>query len=371
MWGVGCVFFEMVSLVPPVPGNQRAGPDPEDPQRHRHAAARALGEDEAAVATTALRRASRKRRRRIEKLIPHIGRTTRVISSSRRLLAYDPDDADRLSARQACGTRTSARSARQRSGGAPGAAPGKRPRRFGAGRGGGRRRENGLARGNTPRGKGARNKEQGLRNPRAPAPSVASTGTTGMSDARRRRERRTRGAPSVASSKDSQAVSGPGPAATSRAMLRARRRPRTPARWRRRTPRHHRDAHARAHAYERGAYAASSVSGASVLSAGGHPRWASALGWGRGRGARFCARRRGAPLAAVGSGRAMRGGVVGKPLRRRRPATTRAAQRHHGARDAGTGAAPLAGWRRNRSAPFQTPPPHEAREKYVSPCGQR
>ena len=367
MWGVGCVFFEMVSLFPLFPGTNEL-----DQIQKIH---NVIGTPRPELLAKMKQRSQhmdfnfvQKTGSGIEKLIPHCA--PECVDLITRLLAYDPDD--RLSARQALRhpyfREIREAEKRRRALLHPKNALDPRPALDAEASA-----APGLAK-HAER-EGRENKEHGTRLPRAPAPSVASTGTTGMSDARRRGGNVGRaGAPSVASSKDSPAA-GPGPRGD---VARATRAP---------PPSHagsvasshashHRDAHARAHAYERGAYAASSVSGASVLSAGGISLGGSALGVGaRDRGARFLTHGGAAHSAAVGSG-GMRGGVVGKHYGGGGGGGggDARAQRHHGARDAGTGAAPLAGVGvSGRSAhPVSKHRAHqEAREKYVSPYGQR
>ena len=366
MWGVGCVFFEMVSLFPLFPGTNEL-----DQIQKIH---NVIGTPRPELLAKMKQRSQhmdfnfvQKTGSGIEKLIPHCA--PECVDLITRLLAYDPDD--RLSARQALRHPyfREIREAEKRRRALLHPKNALDASALDAEASGAR---DGLAK-HAER-EGRENKEQGLRNPRAPAPSVASTGTTGMSDARRRGGNVGRaGAPSVASSKDSPAVSGPGPRGDV-----ARHAPRAPPPSHAGSvasshTSHHRDAHARAHAYERGAYAASSVSGASVLSAGGISLGGSALGVGaRDRGARFLTHGGAAHSAAVGSG-GMRGGVVGKPYGGGGGGDARA-QRHHGSRDAVTGAAPLAGVGvsgRSAHPVSKHRAPHEAREKYVSPYGQR
>jgi renal tumor antigen len=370
MWGVGCVFFEMVSLFPLFPGaneldqiqkihNVVGTPKPEllakMKQRSQH-----MDFNFAPKAGSG-----------IEKLIPHCA--PECVDLITKLLAYDPDD--RLSARQALRHPyfREIREAEKRRhallhpknalandvSAEPNAVrDAKHAER--EGRDGREGRENNVG--------------SGIQIPRAPAPSVASTGTN-ASDARRRggardeSRRAATNAPSNATSKDLPSVgvergardgaratrapppSHAGSAASSHALSS-----------------HHRDAHARAHAYERGAYAASSVSGASVLSAGGISLGGSALGVG---GSRF----KGAAHGGGGGSHAagMRGGVVGK---------------HYGGGGGGGGdgrmqrlgnrreenaerTAPLAGVGVRGNAPSAKHRDGAVREKYVSPYGQR
>ena len=363
MWGVGCVFFEMVSLFPLFPGtneldqiqkihNVVGTPRPEllakMKQRSQHM-------DFNFVTKTGSG---------IEKLIPHCA--PECVDLITKLLAYDPDD--RLSARQALRHPyfREIREAEKRRhallhpknalAGADAEANAARGDAKHAEREG-RENKDGVG------GVGARTTQSGL--PRAPAPSIASAGTV-ASDARRRggaRAERGPPAPSAASSKDHASAgvgrrgeparapppSHAGSAASSHAS-------------------HHRDAHGRAYAYERGAYAASSVSGASALSAGGISlgTHGSALGVG---GSRF---KGSAPLAAVGPG-GMRGGVVGKhyyggggggggaDARAQRLGN----RENPGARET------LAGVGVSGRAPVSKRGDAAAREKYVSPYGQR
>ena len=368
MWGVGCVFFEMVSLFPLFPGANEL-----DQIQKIH---NVVGTPKPELLAKMKQRSQHmdfnfapKSGSGIEKLIPHCD--SECVDLITKLLAYDPDD--RLSARQALRHPyfREIREAEKRrhallhpknalasdvSAESNGVKHAERE-----GRDGREGREN--------------NREgSGIQIPRAPAPSVASTGTN-ASDARRRggardeSRRATTNAPSNAtSSKDLPSVgvergardgaratrapppSHAGSAASSHALSS-----------------HHRDAHARAHAYERGAYAASSVSGASVLSAGGISLGGSALGVG---GSRF----KGAAHGGGGGSHAagMRGGVVGK---------------HYGGGGGGDGrmqrlgnrreenaersAAPLAGVGVRGNAPSAKHRDGAVREKYVSPYGQR
>ena len=204
MWGVGCVFFEMVSLFPLFPGTNEL-----DQIQKIHTG---IGTPRPELLAKMKQRSQhmdfnfvQKTGSGIEKLIPHCA--PECVDLITRLLAYDPDD--RLSARQALRHPyfREIREAEKRRRALLHPKNALDASALDAEASGAR---DGLAK-HAER-EGRENKEQGLRNPRAPAPSVASTGTTGMSDARRRGGNVGRaGAPSVVSSKDSQAVSGPGP----------------------------------------------------------------------------------------------------------------------------------------------------------------
>ena len=367
MWGVGCVFFEMVSLFPLFPGANEL-----DQIQKIH---NVVGTPKPELLAKMKQRSQHmdfnfapKTGSGIEKLIPHCA--PECVDLITKLLAYDPDD--RLSARQALRHPyfREIREAEKRrhallhpknalagdvsaeSNAARDAA--KHAER--EGRDGREGRENNLG--------------SGLPLPRAPAPSVASTGTN-ASDARRRggardAARAATNAPSVASSKDLPSV-GVGPGARDARGTRA-----PPpshagsAASSHALSSHHRDAHARAHAYERGGYAASSVSGASVLSAGGISLGGSALGVG---GSRF----KGAAHGGGGGSHAvgMRGGVVGKHYGGGGGGGDGRMQRLGNRREENSSAAPLAGVGVRGNAPSAKHRDAAAREKYVSPYGQR
>uniref|UniRef100_A0A7S0CSC8 Protein kinase domain-containing protein n=1 Tax=Micromonas pusilla TaxID=38833 RepID=A0A7S0CSC8_MICPS len=371
MWGVGCVFFEMVSLFPLFPGANEL-----DQIQKIH---NVVGTPKPELLAKMKQRSQHmdfnfapKSGSGIEKLIPHCA--PECVDLITKLLAYDPDD--RLSARQALRHPyfREIREAEKRrhallhpknalASDVSAESNAARDAAKHAEREGREGRENNVG--------------SGIQIPRAPAPSVASTGTN-ASDARRRggardeSRRATTNAPSNAtSSKDLPSVgvergardgaratrapppSHAGSAASSHALSS-----------------HHRDAHARAHAYERGAYAASSVSGASVLSAGGISLGGSALGVG---GSRF----KGAAHGGGGGSHAagMRGGVVGKHYgggggggvgdgRMQRLGNRRE-------ENAERSAAPLAGVGVRGNAPSAKHRDGAVREKYVSPYGQR
>ena len=374
MWGVGCVFFEMVSLFPLFPGANEL-----DQIQKIH---NVVGTPKPELLAKMKQRSQHmdfnfapKSGSGIEKLIPHCA--PECVDLITKLLAYDPDD--RLSARQALRHPyfREIREAEKRRHALlhpKNALNGDNSAESNAARDAAKHAEREGRDGREGR---ENNVGSGIQIPRAPAPSVASTGTN-ASDARRRggardeSRRAATNAPSNAtSSKDLPSVgvergardgaratrapppSHAGSAASSHALSS-----------------HHRDAHARAHAYERGAYAASSVSGASVLSAGGISLGGSALGVG---GSRF----KGAAHGGGGGSHAagMRGGVVGKHYgggggggvgdgRMQRLGNRRE-------ENAERSAAPLAGVGVRGNAPSAKHRDGAVREKYVSPYGRR
>ena len=292
MWGVGCVFFEMVSLFPLFPGANEL-----DQIQKIHDVVGAPRPELLAKMTRRSRRVDfdfvSKTGSGIEKLIPHC--TPECVDLITKLLAYDPDE--RLSARRALRHPyfRVVRQAETRRRAAP------RPKHALVGAD---------AAAHAPR--AAKHTERagrvteavvsarrrGMRIPRAPAPPAASAGTDAPRARRSGGTRAARGAseaPSVASSKDPPSVGARDVARVTRALppshagsvvsLRASRR-----------------------RCESGARAASGVSGASAPSAGGISRGGSAPGAG---GSRFEGSAPVGHSAASASG-GTRGGVVGK-----------------------------------------------------------
>ena len=361
MWGVGCVFFEMVSLFPLFPGTNEL-----DQIQKIH---NVIGTPRPELLAKMKQRSQhmdfnfvQKTGSGIEKLIPHCA--PECVDLITRLLAYDPDD--RLSARQALRHPyfREIREAEKRRRALLHPENALDASALDAEASGAR---DGLAK-HAER-EGRENKEQGLRNPRAPAPSVASTGTTGMSDARRRGgERRTRGG----------AVGGVLEGFAGGFRARTPRRRRAPCSARAAAPHagsvasshasHHRDAHARARTRTSARVRGEQRLRRERLERGGH--LAGRVGAGRGgagpRRAVFDARRA-AHSAAVGSG-GMRGGVVGKPYGGGGGGDARAEAPRGTGRGNGRRASRGGGRQRPQRAPgFQTPrAPRGAREVRVA-----
>lgn len=357
MWGVGCVFFEMVSLFPLFPGKNELDQ---------------IGKIHAIIGTPPselLQRMKQKSQHMdfnfapktgsgIEKLIPHV--SNECVDLISKLLAYDPDD--RLSARQALrhpyfrdireAEKRKHAQLRPKNGGLSEA-------EFAGAAAELKRGDENTSRVNAhttldPKGDPHRvvSHQRVSANVAgaAGAPSVASSNTTNTSTTRPRVAAAAgAGAPAVASSKDLPSVSGRAPAAVSGHGGSV-------------ASSHHRS-NARAYERQYGGGAPSSVSGASVLSAGAISLDGSSLGVG---GHSF--KSQGAPPAGrVGQGRetgtgrepaigGMRGGVVGKP--------------YGGRVGGGIGIGGIGGVGGIRAPAAKHREGREARDKYVSPYGQ-
>ena len=332
MWGVGCVFFEMVSLFPLFPGTNEldqiqkihniVGTPPQELLQRMKQKSQHMDFN-----------FTQKVGSGIEKLIPHCA--PECVDLITKLLAYDPDN--RLSARQAM-RHPYFRDIRE--------AEKRKHEQL--------RPKNGVESGDlkggsaqvgaqklSPRGEnGDVSVRSSHQRANAGAPSVASTNATSTVSRRPGRVAGA-GAPSVASSISVPSVGGRGtrapPPSTHTSSVASS---------------HHRSDR---HGYERTYGAPSSVSGASVLSAGGISLGGSQLGVG---GHSFkssgVARNSGVPPGG------MRGGIVGKPYG--------GGGRDRDGRVSNPSGVPGVGGIRVPVTKHRT---SEARDKYVSPYGQK
>ena len=350
MWGVGCVFFEMVALFPLFPGTNELD--------QIHKIHNIIGTPRPEFLAKMKQRSQHmdfnfapKTGSGIEKLVPHCA--PECVDLMTKLLAYDPDD--RLSARQAlrhpyfCDIREAEKRRHAML----------RPKNEKVIDSNASSRDEHVSNKSSPR--GSHENSNALKNAnddvssrfgvptRAPAPSVASSGVASVSvadsNARRRAGRGVVGddLPTVGGQRSH--ARAPPPSSTHASSVASG---------------HHRTGgshHERSSYHAGAASSVSSVSGASVLSAGGISLGGSQLGLG---GSRF-------KSAAVPSG-GMRGGVVGKPY----GGVSSGANRDRLSQPAQNAPAVTGvGGTRIERAHASKPRSGDAREKYVSPYGQR